>query len=314
MSDVAHDRPRPTSSDAYHVTVVVLSWNGKDDTLRCLASLQQAEHVPLTVVVVDNGSVDGSPDAVATSFPDVVLVRLDHNSGFSGGVNTGIAAALERGATAVLLLNNDMVVEAGFIAPLLAVLEASPRAAAVCSQILFTDTPERIWYAGASFRPTRGHHGRNIGFGDPPLAPGTPPYEVDCACGGAMLIPADAIAEVGLFDEELFAYREDLDWSLRARAGSRSILVAPGSVVRHHVSASSGGESSPTSLYYDLRNGLTVAERHAPLAPFATWLRRVESLLAHAAQALLSSRRRRGLNAVFEGWRDFRHGRLGPRR
>ena len=80
-----------------------------------------------------------------------------------------------------------------------------------------------------------------------------------------MLMSRAAIAEVGLFDEELFAYREDLDWSLRASGFGRQVVVVPASVVRHRVSASTGGESSPTSLYYDLRNLLTVAERYAPL-------------------------------------------------
>jgi GT2 family glycosyltransferase len=265
------------------------------------------------VVVVDNGSVDGSAEAVEAAFPDAVVIRMGRNAGFSGGVNAGIAVALERGADAVLLLNNDMVVESGFLAPL---VQASLQrgVAAVCCQILFADAPDRVWYAGASFHPRRGHYGRNIGFGKAPLPGTSPPYLVDCACGGAMLIRRAAIDEVGLFDEELFAYREDLDWSLRAKQRGRSVVVVPASVVRHRVSASTGGESSPTSLYYDVRNSLTVAERHAPLPLFGTVLRRAESVLAHLAQALLSRRRREGIRAVREGWQDFRSGRLGPRR
>ena len=128
-----------------------------------------------------------------------------------------------------------------------------------------------------------------------------------------MLISRASAERVGLFDEELFAYAEDVDWSLRARGAGKHVLVAPASVVRHRVSAASGGESSPPTLYYDLRNGLTVAERHAPLGELGTAMRRAEAVAAHSIQALLSGDRRAGLAAVRDGWRDFRGGKLGPR-
>jgi GT2 family glycosyltransferase len=128
-----------------------------------------------------------------------------------------------------------------------------------------------------------------------------------------MLFTAKAYERLGLFDEDLFAYAEDTDWSLRARHHGLHALVVPASVVHHAVSGSSGGESSPTSLYYALRNSLVVAERWLPLGPVGTWLRRLEAVAAHAAQALRSGRRREGLRAVLQGWRDFRRGRLGPR-
>ena len=303
--------PTPDARAALGVAAVVLSWNGREDTLACLRSLAEVTYPELDVIVVDNGSRDGSPDAVAAAFPDVQLIRLDRNTGFSGGVDTGIRAGIERGAEAVLLLNNDIVVEPGFLEPLVEALR--PGVAAVCSQILFADAPDRIWYAGASFRPRRGHHGRNIGYGEPPLPADRHPYEVDCACGGAMLIARSALEQVGLFDERLFAYREDLDWSLRARAEGLRILLVPASVVRHAVSSSSGGASSPTSLYYDTRNGLVVSERHAPLGRVGTWVRRLDSVAAHLAQAALSSRKAAATRAVAEGFRDAVGGLLGER-
>ena len=268
---------------------------------------------PFSVLVVDNGSSDGSADAVAAEHPEVSLVRLPENRGFAGGMNAGIRAALAEGADAVLLLNNDMEVEPDFVEPLVAALVADPRAGAACAQILFAGEPPRIWYAGAAFNPRRGHHGRLVGYGRPPLAPETPPYETDRACGGAMMWTASAFEQVGPFDEGLFAYSEDTDWSLRARRAGLHVLVVPASVVRHAVSASSGGESSPATLYYNVRNSLVVAERWAPLGTVGTWLRRAETVAAHAAQALRSHRRAEGLRAVVEGWRDFRRGRLGAR-
>ena len=127
-----------------------------------------------------------------------------------------------------------------------------------------------------------------------------------------MLISRGAIDEIGLLDEELFAYREDLDWSLRAAARRESgCVVVPASVVRHRVSASTGGEASPTSLYYDVRNGLVVSERYAPLGPVRTSLRRAESVLAHLAQGCDSRRRVEAVRAVLGGWSDARRRRLG---
>ena len=306
-----HNRVVPAAGA--HVAVVVLSWNGRDDTLSCLRSLAAVDYEPLTVVVVDNGSRDGSADAVASAFPSSELVRLAHNLGFAGGMNAGVAHALAAGADAVVFLNNDMVVDPGFVAPLVEALDADPNAAAACSQILFFDLPDRIWYAGARYRPARGYHGRHTGYGRPPLPRSAPPYRTDRACAGAMLVRREALARVGRFDEALFAYAEDVDWSLRARAAGLHVLVVPASVVRHHVSAASGGESSPNTLYLGLRNSLVVAERWAPLGPLRTTVRRAEALAVHVLQALLSGRRVEGLIAVRDGWRDFRSGRLGPR-
>jgi hypothetical protein len=301
-------------SDAPHVTAIVLSWNGRERTLACLRSLERVTYRPFSVLVVDNGSSDGSADAVAAAHPGLALVRLAGNLGFAGGMNAGIRAALAAGADAVLLLNNDMEVEPGFVEPLVAAVAGDPSCAAACAQILFEGEPPRIWYAGARFGARRGHSGRNVGYGQPPLPAATPPYPTDRACGGAMLFTGEVSARVGLFDDELFAYAEDADWSLRARRDGLHCLVVPASVVRHAVSGSSGGESSPTSIYYSLRNSLVVAERWAPLGTLRTWLRRLEAVAACVAQALLSGRRADGLRAVHAAWRDFRRGRLGPRR
>ncbi|HKY25920.1 MAG TPA: glycosyltransferase family 2 protein [Gaiella sp.] len=296
------------------VTAVVLSWNGKEDTLACLRSLEAATYPELSIVAVDNNSHDGSPEAVAAAFPRAHVVRLDENRGFAGGVNVGIEAAIDAGAAYVFLLNNDATAEAGSLEPLVEALDQRPTAAAACSQIVFLDRPDVIWYAGASFRRRRGYHGRNRGYGKPRLPPETTPYETDRACGGAMLIRSTALGELGGFDDALFAYAEDTDWSLRAASRGASVLVVPASVVRHAVSSSSGGASSPDPIYYGLRNGLVVAERWAPLGAVRTWLRRLEAVAASLAQAAASGNVRPGIRAVRDGWRDFRASRLGPRR
>ena len=298
---------------ALSVTAIVLSWNGRARTLACLRSLSHVTYSPFSVLVVDNGSSDGSADAVAAEHPEAALLRLPENRGFAGGMNAGVRAAFEKGADAVVLLNNDMEVDPGFVDPLVAALAADPGAGAACSQILFVGEPPRIWYAGATFDPRRGHHGRLVGYGQPPLPAETPPYETGRACGGALMWTRHSVETVGPLDESLFAYSEDTDWSLRAEHAGLHVLVVPASVVSHAVSASSGGESSPPTLYYNVRNSLVVAERWAPLGKSGTWARRVETVVAHGVQALMAPGRVEGLRAVAEGWRDFRRGRLGQR-
>ncbi len=300
-------------SNSPRVTAIVLSWNGREDTLACLRSLEHVTYRPFSVLVVDNGSSDGSADAVEAQHPGARLVRLPANLGFAGGMNAGVRAAFAEGADAVLLLNNDMEAEPACVEPLVAALEADPAAGAACAQILFAGEQPRIWYAGAPLRLRRGYHGRLVGYGEPPLAATVAPYETDRACGGAMMWTAGTFERVGPFDEELFAYAEDTDWSVRARRAGLHVLVVPASVVHHAVSASSGGESSPATLYYDTRNSLVVAERWAPLGTVGTWLRRLEIVAAHGVQALRSDWRAEGMRAIYDGWRDFRRRRLGQR-
>ena len=295
-----------------HVVAIVLSWNGREDTLACLASLAAATYPRLSTVVVDNGSVDGVAEAVAEQYPSVTVVRLERNHGFTGGVNAGIDAARRVEADAVLPLNNDMTVEPGFLEPLVDALARDDRAGAACAQILYADPPDRIWYAGAPYRPGRGHFGRNTHYGEPPLDAATTPYGTACACFGCVLVPVTVIDEIGALDDGLFAYREDLDWSLRLAAHGRHVLVAPAGLVRHRVSSASGGEASPTTLYYDTRNLMTVTERHDPRGTLGSLRRRVEIVAAHLVQALTSAQRRRGIHAVLRGWRDARRGVSGP--
>lgn len=296
------------------VTIVVLSWNGRDDTLACLRSLRAVTYEPISVLVVDNGSSDGTVEAVRDAFAEVELLPQPANLGFAEGNNIGIRHALSRGSDYVLVLNNDTRADPGFLEPLVAAAEARSDAGALCPKILFEEAPDRIWFAGAAYDARRGYQGRLAGYRERDSAAFEGVRESERATGTAMLVPAAVLERVGGFDRELFAYSEDVDWSLRARAAGYRIYVVGDSRVYHRVSASSGGESSPVSLYYGVRNALVVAERHAPLGPLGTWRRRGTIVGAHTAQALRSGSRRAGIAAVVEGWRDFRAGVLGQRR
>jgi hypothetical protein len=295
------------------VVVVVLSWNRRVDTLACLRSLAAVSEPELQTIVVDNASIDGTVEAVRAEFPAVELIVNDANLGFAEGNNVGIRRALEAGAEWVLILNNDVEVEPGFLVPLLEEASRRPGVGALSPLILFGPPSETIWFAGARYDPRKGYNGRQRGYGEVADARFEEVWETDRICGAAMLVPRAVLEKVGGFDSELFAYYEDTDWSLRARAAGYGLYVVPAGRIWHKVSRSSGGESSPATLYYGTRNALAVSERAAPLGPIATWRRRGVLLAAHLAQALLSGRRREAARAVLAGWRDFRAGRFGRR-
>jgi GT2 family glycosyltransferase len=298
---------------ASHVGIVVLSYNACADTLECLKSIQRVAYRPLSTIVVDNASTDGTAERVRRDYPHVDLVCNPENLGYAGGNNVGIRCALEAGADYVLILNNDIVVGETFLEPLLMEAKANPHVGALCPKILYFDRPDTIWFAGATFDPRKGYNGRVAGYREPDGPAFRQTRTIDRACGAAMLVPRAALETAGLFDADLFLYSEDAEWSLRARSAGFRIYVVPDSKVWHKVSIASGGESSPTSLYYDTRNTLETCERHAPLGWLATWRRRLVVVGSHVVQALLSPRPAAGLRAVLQGWRDFRRRRFGPR-
>jgi hypothetical protein len=294
------------------VAIVMLTWNGREDTLASLATVERVSYEPRVTVVVDNGSTDGTAGAIRERFPWVELVEHERNLGFPGGVNSGIARGRELGAEHFVLLNNDTEVDPGFVEPLVEAAEEG-RVAAVCSKVFFMEPRDAIWFAGASYDPRRGYQGRPTGYGERDSERFAGVMETDRICGASVLISGAALEELGPFDEEFFFYTEDVDWSLRAHSRGWRLLVVPGSRVWHQVSAVSGGEGSPVPIYYNLRNSLAVVERHAPLGPLGTWRRRAVLVGTHALLAARRSWRREGLRAVRDAWSDFRAGRFGER-
>jgi GT2 family glycosyltransferase len=283
------------------VVAVVLNWNGGEDTLAALESLRGVD-----TICVDNGSTDGSDALVERRFPDVELLRTGANLGFAGGNNRGIARALERGADWVLLINNDATAEPGLADALERAARARPDAGLLACKVLHADGG-RVQYAGASFNARLGYSGRVDTTGPDELR------DVGRADGAAMAASRAAIERVGSLDESLFAYVEDVEWSLRVRRAGFAVVFVPDARVRHKGSAASGGAASTTNLYYDTRNTIAVAQRYAPLPPVVRELRALVVLGAHLVQAARRPRRAEAARAVVAGWRDGRAGRLGQR-
>jgi GT2 family glycosyltransferase len=305
--------PREAISTAPHVAIVILAFNGRDDTMRCLESIEQVEWDELSTIVVDNASSDGLVDAVQERHPHVQVIRSERNLGFAGGNNLGLRAAYEAGADYMLILNNDTVVDPASIRELVSEAERRPDAGALCPLIYYMDPPDRIWYAGARFDPRRGYNGRHTGYRERDGGQYAGTRETGRATGAAILVPRRTIDDVGYLDERLFLHVEDVEWSLRMRGAGYRILLVPSARVWHRVSVAMGGEHSPSSAYYAIRNTLAVCDWHAPL-PALSALRR--SLVIWLV-ALVHTRRApsplRNLRSVVEGRRDYRAGRLGER-
>lgn len=296
-----------------HVAVIVLTRNGREDTLGCIASLEQSVGTTLSVIVVDNASQDGTAEAVSARFPGVSVVRQDHNLGFAAGNNVGIRRALELGVDYVFLLNNDTTVAPDAITCCVESARRHPDIGAACPIVYFADQPKLIWYAGAIFDPRRAHSGRMVGYRELDHGQFTAGGPTDRVTGAAVLIPRQVFEEVGLLDSDLFFLYEDVDWSMRARRAGYRIYFVPEAKVWHRVSASAGGEHAPFSAYYDTRNHLIVCERWAALAGLAALRRALVILAVHLFGARRARRRFAYVHAVLRGWSDGRRGRSGRR-
>lgn len=304
------------------MVVIILNWNGWQHTAHCLASLRAATYPRLQALVVDNGSTDGSAAHLQPllAAPWGRLVCLEQNRGFTGGANVGLRLALDDGAHAVFLLNNDATVAPDCIARLVDAAEARPDVGLAGPKIVWTGQPERIWSAGMSVDWARA---RVLAHRDAP----------DDGCldarrlvqglsGGALLVKRGVLERVGLLDDRYFAYYEDFDLCLRARrAGFRSLYV--GDAVASHVgsaTSSRGGAGSQSAFlnYYGARNGLLFMATHAPgsLRPLAVAAlgARLLAALVRVAAGGLALRRPGALargHAIALGALDAACGRFG---
>jgi GT2 family glycosyltransferase/SAM-dependent methyltransferase len=304
----------PASAGTKKVAAIVVSWNGRDDTIRCLESLSEAHHEQLTVVVVDNASTDGTAEAVRAAFPDVDLLRASRNLGFAEGNNVGVRHALVQGADYVMLLNNDTVVERGCLRALLKAAEAKGDRGAFSPVISYAADPEAIWWAGTRFNPKsvmpRARITRTL---EPAAGQGGNVEATDCVTGCAMLIPRRVFEDVGELDAQLFFVFEDVDWSLRARERGYPCYVVTGARIAHAVSASSGGERSPLQAYYGTRNALAVAARHGAGGPVAQPVRLAAVAALHLLWCRHAPHRLAAARGVLAGLHDFRRRSFGPR-
>ena len=245
------------------IVVVILNWNGRDDTLECLESVEKIDYPNFGVIVVDNGSCDDSVAAIHAAFPRVEVIETGANLGFSGGNNAGIKRALELGADYVLLLNNDTEVDERLLRAFVSAAERFPNAAAFSAKIYFFHDRYRIWHAGTRWDSDTCRF-VHIGEGLQDDHDGDViACETDYACGCAFFVAAARLQKIGLLDDAFFLYFEETDWCYRARRAGYASVFVPEAKLWHKVAVSFGGDGSPLAIYFVTRNRLLWAARHA---------------------------------------------------
>ena len=240
------------------LSVVIPHWNAIDYLPTCLTALANQTHDALEVILVDNASSDGSADYVRKQHPQVRLIELPENRGFTGACNAGMEAAC---GEVIALLNNDTEVDAGWAAAVMDAFERHPHVGMVASKMLLFDRRDHIHTAGDLFAVNgrainRGVWERDTGQYD------TEEY-VFSACGGSSAYRRAMLDDIGLLDDDFFFLLEDVDLSWRAQLAGWRVLYTPRAVVYHHLSASGGGV---TASYYDGRNGIYLLVKDIPAA------------------------------------------------
>jgi GT2 family glycosyltransferase len=302
--------PRPPS-----VVAVVLDWNGLEDTLRCVESLRHTTHRPLTILVVDNGSRVSPRERLQAAGAAVELIENPRNLGYAGGNNVGIRVALERDADFVWILNNDALVEPETLSRLLETAIRHPSAAAVGGKVLRTDRPATIWVAWGrvtwlqSLIALVGEDAPDDGrFDGEHVVPWIP--------GCSILLRSAALRSIGAFDEEFFAYHEDVEWAARAHAAGWQLWYNGAARTFHAVHGSSGGAGHYGGFrkYLSARNSVLYAKRHGRL-----WQKALMAIAILLTVPLQFVRRwisgeHPGVVLKLRGWLDGLRGRPIPLR
>lgn len=256
------------------VSIIILNWNGLEDTVECLESLKKITYPDYKVVVVDNGSEGDDARLLREKFGDYIhIIENDRNYGFAEGANIGMRYALANlGPDYFLLLNNDTVVDPDFVGELIEVALTDKKIGILGPKIYYYDDPEKVWFAGGNINYWLGrlwHRGigridsRHFGV----IA------DVDFISGCCMLISRDMLSSVGLLDSAFFFGTEDYDISIRAARSGFRVLYVPGAKIWHKIGRSTGRTGrrpTPFVAYYVVRNHFILMEKHWSKLQFAT--------------------------------------------
>ncbi len=243
-------------------SVIIPTWNGRDMLRLALASLERQHYPDFEVIVVDNGSDDGTDVMIQREFPRVRMVRFTENRGFAPAVNAGIVAAA---GEIVILLNNDAEAEPEFVDALVAALNADPGLGSCAARVLRAEDG-RIDSAGIQL----GLFPSQIGHGHINGPEFSSPREVFGASGGAAAYRKEVLERVGGFDDRFFAYFEDADLACRLRLAGHRCLYVPGAVA-HHLGSATARRIPDRKFHLLMRNGLFVFFQNMPLRRLLPW-------------------------------------------
>ena len=292
--------------------MVVLSTNRRVDTLACLESLVKNTYPSVQVVAVDNQSTDGSAEAVLARFPNVTLIELQTNRGYAGNNNVGIQFALTQAADWVLILNEDTIMAPDCIERLIGAVATDAQIGMAGPMIYHYDEPNVIQTAGGVM--DRFWSARHLGHNDLDLGQYVEPHPVDWLSGCALMVRRSLIEQLGVLDERLFIYWEEIDWCIRAnRAGWRLVHVPQAKI--WHKGVQRNYRPKPNVTYYSIRNQFLILKKHgAPwLAQVYQWLQTFRTLLSWTIRPKWHHMRDHR-DALWQGLCDYVTQRWGMRR
>ena len=235
------------------VDIIIVSWNTKPYLLRCLESIfQKRERVPWEVVVVENGSQDGSGNAVKEMFPSVRLIENDRNLGFSKAANQGLIKSSGRYA---LLINPDTEVKEGVIGQLVSFMDGHPKAGVAGVQLLHSDGSKQNSIANFPTLATELLNKDLLRWVFPERFPGKSknylePIEVDSVIGACMIVRREAMEQVGILDEDYFLFLEETDWCYRMKKAGWKVYHLPEAEIYHFQGKSAEAEKKRARVEY----------------------------------------------------------------
>ncbi len=292
------------------VVISVLNFNLWKDTIECVRSLQEIDYSAFHIHVVDNGSTDGSFEILKKELPSILLHSTGENLGYTGGVNACLKYAQEAAPDYILIINNDTIVDRGFLRHLVEAMESDPNAAAACGTIYCHHDPERVWFAGGHMVPWRGlavhdHVGQILpreGLG--------PPRRTDFLNGCMVLFRVSALKRVGGEDERFFMVLDDIELSARIQKRGYALLYVPRAVIFHKVL---GEDLSPFKIYYAVRNRFLLINTAFDGAD--RFIARLYFSVVISAKLLYwAATHRKFFRAAWFGLQDYARGRFGPGR
>jgi GT2 family glycosyltransferase len=242
------------------VYILILNWNGWQDTIECVESCKKLTYPHFRILLVDNGSTDGSENILRERFPGMDFIQTGKNLGFAGGNNVGIQYALDNRADYIWLLNNDTVVAPDSLTYLVDAMEQSIRTGIVGSKIYYYKEQDKIWFAGGLWRNEK-VYSRHRGNDETDGGQFDEIIPSDFISGCSLLIRSEIVRDIGFMDESYFLYWEDVDWNVRVAAVGWNILFVPQSRVWHKVSSSVTNRSYLQGYYY-FRSALDFFWKH----------------------------------------------------
>lgn len=262
VSSTRHsDTSSKQSANDAKILAVIVNWNKRTLLIECLRSLMVERIQDMTVCVIDNNSNDDSIKAVARQFPEVETITNDRNVGFAGACQQALTIARRRKTAWLIVMNNDIVLQDGAIRKLVTAAESDPTIGIATPQIVFYSQPDHVWWYGGTIDPHSGKTG-HLGHRNTRMA-GTNLLVDTAYANGCMMLISRRVLDLPLdFEQAYFAYYEDADFSIRVREAGLRTVVVPSSVIRHHVSASTGGENSPGFVYFQTKNRLIFVKRN----------------------------------------------------